>query len=77
MGKNGTTKPHIFLLVLISHVNDFHKGLKVVNEEYHAYDQYLESFYWSEDILTFKDRLYKSGGVIQVVPLVKKKELTF
>lgn len=54
-------------------INKFHKGLKVVNEAYSAYDSYLEKFYWSEDILAFKDRLYKSGGVIQVITLIKEK----
>jgi hypothetical protein len=49
---------------------DFYKGLRVIDEEYIAYNKYLEHYYWSEDILKYKDRLYKSGGVIQVEPII-------
>ncbi|GGG88935.1 hypothetical protein GCM10007415_23780 [Parapedobacter pyrenivorans] len=47
----------------------FNKGVEVVDKTYVEYNRYLNEYYWSNDILTFKERLYKSGGIIQVQPI--------
>lgn len=49
----------------------FNQGLEVVDKTYAEYNSYLKDYFWSNDILILKDKLYKSGGVIQVQPILK------
>ncbi|MDR1450797.1 MAG: hypothetical protein LBI57_00460 [Helicobacteraceae bacterium] len=53
--------------LLIKNIKEnFHQGLIAEDEQYSCYNRYLEKYYWSNDILAVKDKLYKSGGVIKV-----------
>ncbi|AHF17518.1 hypothetical protein NIASO_09130 [Niabella soli DSM 19437] len=48
----------------------FKKGMKVIDDNYISLNKSLANFYWPEEILHNKNKLFNTGGVVQITTLI-------